>query len=217
MSTERVPDLSIMVPLYNEEGNVEPLLDRIEEVMPALNRAYEVVLVDDGSTDRTVALLKKAVAERRHLRVVFFRRNSGQTSALAAAIDHAHGDILIPLDGDLQNDPGDIPVLLDKLAEGFDVVSGWRKHRKDPFWTRTLPSKMANGLISLISGVKLHDYGCTLKAYRREVIKPVVLVGEMHRFIPILASWQGAQVTEVVVNHHPRVSGKSKYGLMRTF
>lgn len=211
------PEISLMVPLYNEEGNVEPLLDRIAQVMSALGRTYEVVLVDDGSTDRTVALLKKAVTERPHLRVVFFRRNSGQTSALAAAIDHARGEILIPLDGDLQNDPGDIPVLLGKLAEGYDVVSGWRKNRKDPFFTRTLPSKLANGLISLISGVKLHDYGCTLKAYRREVIKPVVLVGEMHRFIPILASWQGARVTEVVVNHHPRVSGKSKYGLMRTF
>lgn len=206
-----------MVPLYNEEGNVVPLLDRIAEVMDPLGRTYEVVLVDDGSKDRTVAILKEAVATRPHLCVVFFRRNSGQTAALAAAIEHSRGEILIPLDGDLQNDPGDIPSLLTKLEEGFDVVSGWRKNRKDAFVTRTLPSKIANGLISFISGVKLHDYGCTLKAYRREVLKPVVLVGEMHRFIPILASWQGALVTEVVVNHHPRVSGKSKYGLMRTF
>lgn len=215
--TRPAPEISLMVPLYNEEGNVVPLLDRIGEVMSRIGRPYEVVLVDDGSTDRTVELLKKAVGERPHLRVVFFRRNSGQTSALAAAIEFARGDILIPLDGDLQNDPGDIPLLLEKLAEGCDVVSGWRKNRKDPFLTRILPSKIANGLISLISGVKLHDYGCTLKAYRREVLKPVLLVGEMHRFIPILASWQGAQVTEVVVNHRPRVSGKSKYGLMRTF
>lgn len=217
MSTERVPDLSIMVPLYNEDGNVVALLDRIEAVMSSIGRSYEVVLVDDGSTDGTVALVKKAVAKRPYLRAVFFRRNSGQTAALAAAIDYSRGDILIPLDGDLQNDPADIPLLLDKLAEGYDVVSGWRKNRKDTFLTRTLPSKIANGLISFISGVKLHDYGCTLKAYRREVIKPVVLVGEMHRFIPILASWQGARVTEVAVNHHPRVSGQSKYGLTRTF
>ncbi len=211
------PEISLMVPLYNEEGNVVPLLDRIAEVMRSLGRTYEVVLVDDGSKDRTVALLKEAVATRPNLCVVFFRRNSGQTAALAAAIEHSRGEILIPLDGDLQNDPGDIPALLAKLEEGFDVVSGWRKNRRDAFLTRTLPSKIANGLISFISGVKLHDYGCTLKAYRREVLKPVVLVGEMHRFIPILASWQGALVTEVVVNHHPRVSGKSKYGLMRTF
>ena len=211
------PEISLMVPLYNEEGNVVPLLDRIAEVMGPLGRTYEVVLVDDGSTDRTVPLLKEAVGRRPHLRAVFFRRNSGQTAALAAAIDHSLGDILIPLDGDLQNDPADIPALLAKLEEGFDVVSGWRRNRKDAFLTRTLPSKIANGLISFISGVKLHDYGCTLKAYRREVLKPVVLVGEMHRFIPILASWQGARVAEVVVTHHPRVSGKSKYGLMRTF
>lgn len=217
MSTARVPELSIMVPLFNEEGNMVALLDRIEAVLSSIGRSYEVVLVDDGSTDGTAALVKEAVAKRPRLRAVFFRRNSGQTAALAAAIDYSRGDILIPLDGDLQNDPADIPLLLDKLAEGYDVVSGWRKTRKDAFLTRTLPSKIANGLISLISGVKLHDYGCTLKAYRREVIKPVVLVGEMHRFIPILASWQGARVTEVPVNHHPRVSGQSKYGLSRTF
>jgi len=217
MTEKRIPEISVMVPLYNEEGNLVALLDRIEAVLSAIGRSYEVVLVDDGSTDRTAALVKEAVEKRPHLRAVFFRRNSGQTSALAAAIDYSRGDILIPLDGDLQNDPGDIPILLEKLAEGYDVVSGWRKNRKDAFFTRTLPSKIANGLISLISGVKLHDYGCTLKAYRREVIKPVVLVGEMHRFIPILASWQGARVTEVAVNHHPRVSGQSKYGLSRTF
>lgn len=217
MTTPRIPEISVMVPLYNEEGNVVALLDRIESVLSGFGRSYEVVLVDDGSTDRTAALVKKAVAKRPHLRAVFFRRNSGQTAALAAAIDYSRGDILIPLDGDLQNDPADVPLLLDKLAEGYDVVSGWRKARKDSFFTRTLPSKIANGLISLISGVKLHDYGCTLKAYRREVIKPVVLVGEMHRFIPILASWQGARVTEVPVDHHPRVSGQSKYGLGRTF
>jgi glycosyltransferase involved in cell wall biosynthesis len=217
MRSSGTPEISLMVPLYNEEGNVVELLDRVGAAMSTLGRPYEVILVDDGSTDRTAALLREAVGARPCLRAVLLRLNSGQTAALAAAIDHSRGDILIPLDGDLQNDPADIPVLLDKLAEGFDVVSGWRRRRKDPFLTRTLPSKIANGLISLISGVKLHDYGCTLKAYRREVLKPVVLVGEMHRFIPILATWQGARVTEVVVNHHPRLSGKSKYGLTRTF
>lgn len=217
--TERkpAPELSLLVPLYNEEGNLEPLLDRIAEVMASVGRSYEVILVDDGSTDRTVELLRRAVSRRPHLRAVFFRRNSGQTSALAAAIDHSTGEILIPLDGDLQNDPSDIPRLLAKLAEGYDVVSGWRRFRKDPYFTRVLPSRIANGIISFISGVKLHDYGCSLKAYRREVLKPVVLLGEMHRFVPILATWQGARVAEVEVTHHPRASGKSKYGLGRTF
>jgi glycosyltransferase involved in cell wall biosynthesis len=213
----QAPELSLLIPLYNEEGNLEPLLDRVEEVMRAVGKSYELVLVDDGSTDRTVELLRGAVAARRNLRAVFFRRNSGQTAALAAAIDSSRGDILIPLDGDLQNDPADIPHLLDKLDEGYDVVSGWRRNRQDPFLTRILPSRLANGLISFISGVKLHDYGCTLKAYRREVLKPIVLLGEMHRFIPILATWQGARVAEVEVTHHPRAAGKSKYGLGRTF
>ncbi len=210
------PELSLLVPLYNEEENLEPLLDRIQEEMARLGRSYEVVLVDDGSGDGTVAGLKRAVAQRPHLRVVLLRRNSGQTAALAAAIEHSRGAVLVPLDGDLQNDPADIPKLVSKLDEGFDVASGWRRHRRDPFFTRILPSKIANGLISLISGVKLHDYGCTLKAYRREVLAPVVLLGEMHRFIPILATWQGARVAEVEVTHHPRVAGKSKYGLGRT-
>ncbi len=210
------PELSLLVPLYNEEENLEPLLDRIQEEMARLGRSYEVVLVDDGSGDGTVARLKRAVARRPHLRAVLLRRNSGQTAALAAAIEHSRGTILVPLDGDLQNDPADISKLVSKLDEGFDVASGWRRHRRDPFFTRILPSKIANGLISLISGVKLHDYGCTLKAYRREVLAPVVLLGEMHRFIPILATWQGARVAEVEVTHHPRVAGKSKYGLGRT-
>jgi len=211
------PELSLLIPLYNEEENLTLLLDRIAEVMDRLGRSYEVVLVDDGSRDRTPDLLKQAVKNRRNLRVVLFRRNSGQTAALAAAIQHSRGEILIPMDGDLQNDPADIPRLLDKLSEGFDVVSGWRRNRQDPFMTRKLPSVMANGLISIISGVWLHDYGCTLKAYRREVLSPVQLLGEMHRFIPILATWQGARVTEVEVIHHARTRGKSKYGLGRTF
>jgi dolichol-phosphate mannosyltransferase len=210
------PEISLLVPLYNEEENLEPLLDRIVSVMSGLGRSYEVVLVDDGSTDRTPQRLKDALSVRPHLKAVIFRRNFGQTAAMAAAIEHAKGQILIPLDGDLQNDPADIPKLLAKLEEGFDVASGWRKDRKDPFLTRTLPSKTANALISLISGVPLHDYGCTLKAYRREVLQHVNLMGEMHRFIPVLASWNGAKVAEVVVVHHPRTRGKSKYGLGRT-
>ncbi len=214
--TAPAPELSLLIPLFNEEGNLEPLLDRIESVMESLHKTYEVVLVDDGSTDATPRLLEKAARERKGLRVVFFRRNSGQTAALAAAIEHARAATLIPLDGDLQNDPGDIPRLLAKLDEGYDVASGWRRHRKDPFLTRILPSKLANRVISLISGVHLHDYGCTLKAYRREVLQPTHLIGEMHRFIPVLASWQGARVAEVEVTHHPRATGKSKYGLGRT-
>ena len=211
------PELSLLIPLYNEEENLPLLLDRVAEVMDRLGRSYEVVLVDDGSKDHTQELLRRAVKERRSLRALLFRRNSGQTAALAAAIQHSRGEILIPLDGDLQNDPADIPRLLDKLSEGFDVVSGWRRNRRDPFLTRVLPSVMANGLISVISGVKLHDYGCTLKAYRREVLTPVQLLGEMHRFIPILATWQGARVTEVEVSHQARTHGKSKYGLGRSF
>lgn len=211
------PELSLLIPLYNEEENLEPLLERVSSVMDGLGRSYEVVLVDDGSTDATPDMLRREAARRPHLRVVLFRRNAGQTAALAASIEHARGDILIPLDGDLQNDPADIPKLLQKLEEGYDVASGWRRHRRDPFVTRILPSKMANALISVISGVKLHDYGCTLKAYRREVLSSQQLIGEMHRFIPILASWQGAKVAEVEVTHHPRTRGTSKYGLGRTF
>lgn len=210
------PEISLLVPLFNEEENLGPLLDRIDGVLPDLGRTFEVVLVDDGSTDATPSRLREALASRPFLRAILFRRNFGQTAAMAAAIAYARGHILIPLDGDLQNDPGDIPHLLAKLEEGYDVVSGWRRDRKDPFLTRTLPSKTANALISVISGVHLHDYGCTLKAYRREVLQDVNLMGEMHRFIPVLASWNGARVAEVVVAHHPRTRGKSKYGLGRT-
>jgi len=211
------PRISLIVPVYNEEENVRLLLEKIYEVLAGMETPFEVVVVDDGSRDRTLPILHECVEAYPHLRVVALRRNFGQTAALAAAIHHSSGDILIPLDGDLQNDPSDIPILLAKLEEGYDVVSGWRKGRKDAFLTRTLPSKIANAVISLISGVHLHDYGCTLKAYRREVLEPVRLLGEMHRFIPILASWQGARVTEVPVRHHARERGKSKYGLGRTF
>ena len=211
------PEISILVPLYNEMENVKPLLEELRGVMGQLGRRYEIVLVDDGSTDGTAAAMASCLGEHPHVKAVFLRRNYGQTAALAAAIEHSSGEILIPMDGDLQNDPHDIRTLIEYLDKGYDVVSGWRKNRKDTFITRTLPSRLANGLISTISGVHLHDYGCTLKAYKREMLKPIKLLGEMHRFIPVLASWEGARVTEVVVSHRPRTRGKSKYGLFRTF
>jgi glycosyltransferase involved in cell wall biosynthesis len=209
-------DVSLLIPLYNEEACVEALIDKIYSVLGKLDKSCEVIIVNDGSTDRSAQNLETALNKFPNLKVVTFRRNYGQTSALAAAIANSSGRILVPLDADLQNDPEDIPALLNKLEEGFDVVSGWRKQREDTFLTRILPSKIANFFISIISGVKLHDYGCTLKAYRREVLDEVELLGEMHRFIPVLASWKGARVTEMEVAHHPRKAGKSKYGLGRT-
>lgn len=210
-------DLSVVVPIYNEVENVGPLCARLREVLSRLGRSYEVILVDDGSTDGTWAKLKEQAAGWRQLRLIRFRRNFGQTAAMSAGIHAARGDVIVTLDADLQNDPADIPRLLEPMDRGADVVSGWRKDRKDPFWTRRLPSRVANALISRITGVHLHDYGCTLKAYRREIIKNVHLYGEMHRFIPALASWVGGEIAEVVVSHHPRRHGQSKYGLMRTF
>lgn len=184
--------------------------------MAQLGHSFEVIYVDDGSTDKSLALLRQFAAHDPRVRVVAFRRNYGQTAAMAAGIDAARGEVLIPMDADLQNDPADIARLLTKLDEGYDVVSGWRKDRQDIFLTRILPSKIANGLISKIGGVPLHDYGCSLKAYRREVLQDVHLYGEMHRFIPIYAAWAGGRVTEMPVTHHPRIAGKSKYGLSRT-
>ena len=210
-------DVSILIPLFNEKDCVEPLLEKLSSVLPSLGGRAEIVIVDDGSTDGSGEKLDAALKIMDNLKVVTFRRNYGQTSALSAAIANSSGEILIPMDADLQNDPEDIPRLLEKLEEGFDVVSGWRRRREDPFLTRTLPSKIANFFISLISGVKLHDYGCTLKAYRKEVLDEVDLIGEMHRFIPVLASWKGAKVAELEVSHHPRTAGRSKYGLGRTF
>ncbi|CCG09783.1 glycosyltransferase family 2 protein [Pararhodospirillum photometricum] len=207
--------LSIVIPLYNEEDNVDPLCSALFDALTCLTRPYEVIMVDDGSSDATAQRLAAATECYRALTVVTFRRNVGQTAAMMAGIDHAQGDIIIPMDGDLQNDPRDIPLLLAKLDEGFDVVSGWRKERQDDALTRTFPSKIANWLISTVSGVPLSDYGCTLKAYRREVLSGYRLYGEMHRFVPIYARWQGARITEVPVRHHPRVAGKSKYGLNR--
>lgn len=210
------PKLSIFLPVYNEEENLHRLNQKIFEAMAKLGHSFEVIYVDDGSRDRSLELLKQFAAEDARVKVIGFRRNYGQTAAMAAGIAAARGEILIPMDADLQNDPADIARLLDKLDEGFDVVSGWRKDRQDTFITRTFPSRIANGLISRIGGVPLHDYGCSLKAYRREVLKDVNLYGEMHRFIPIYAAWAGGSVTEIPVAHYPRIAGQSKYGLSRT-
>jgi len=209
-------ELSIIVPFYNEEKNIVPLYNAINDVLSGLNKTHEMIFVDDGSKDATFSKLCKIAEENPLVKVISFKRNFGQTSAMAAGIDYSSGQILIPLDGDLQNDPRDIPRLLEKLDEGYDVVSGWRKQRKDNTFLRILPSLLANKVISFLSGVHLHDYGCSLKAYRREVISDVRLYGEMHRFIPIYAYWHGAQVTEIVVQHHPRKQGKSNYGIERT-
>src|SRR5262249_43616117 len=189
---------------------------KIFEAMEQLGQSFEVIYVDDGSSDRSLELLKQFAEKAPQIRVIAFRRNYGQTAAMAAGIDAARGEVLVPMDADLQNDPTDIMRLLAKLEEGYDVVSGWRKDRQDAFFTRTLPSRIANSLISKIGGVRLHDYGCSLKAYRREVLKDVHLYGEMHRFIPIYAAWAGARVTELPVRHCPRTAGKSNYGLSRT-
>lgn len=210
------PKLSIFLPVYNEEENLDRLNRKIFEAMAALGHSFEVIYVDDGSRDRSLELLKKFAAEDARIKVIGFRRNYGQTAAMAAGIAAARGEVLIPMDADLQNDPADIVRLLAKLDEGYDVVSGWRKDRQDAFITRTFPSRIANGLISKIGGVPLHDYGCSLKAYRREVLKDVNLYGEMHRFIPIYAAWAGGKVTEIPVAHYPRIAGQSKYGLSRT-
>jgi len=207
---------SVIIPVYNEAGNVTPLYDAIIPVMERLGDRFEIVFVDDGSRDESFAELSAVAARDSRVRVVQFRRNFGQTAAIAAGIDYSQGEVLIFLDADLQNDPADIPRLLETLAQGYDVVSGWRKDRHDTFVTRKMPSWAANWLISAITGVKLRDYGCSLKAYRREVLAHVNLYGEMHRFIPAYASWVGAAITEIPVRHHPRVRGKSKYGLSRT-
>ncbi len=207
--------LSIVIPLYNEEENIEELHRRLTDVLPSLGIDYELIYVDDGSTDKTPLLLNALSLSDRRVMVLILRRNFGQTAAFAAGFDLAQGDVIITLDGDLQNDPADIPKLLSLINE-FDLVSGWRKDRKDPYFSRRLPSMAANWLISRVTGVRLHDYGCSLKAYRREVIKSLRLYGEMHRFIPAVASWYGVSVAEVETTHHPRLRGKSKYGISRT-
>ena len=211
-------DLSVLIPVYNEVENVGPLHDELVLVLATGPLRYELIYVDDGSTDGTAAKLATIQdADPDHVVVAYLKRNCGQTAALSAALDLARGSILVPMDGDRQNDPADIPKLLQRLNEGFDVVSGWRRDRQDTLLTRKIPSKIANRLVARISGVALHDFGCTMKAYRRSVLQGVRLYGEMHRFIPIFATWQGAKVTEMVVHHRPRTAGKTKYGLGRTF
>jgi glycosyltransferase involved in cell wall biosynthesis len=210
------PDISVFLPVFNEEPNLRPLHTKLSEALKTLERSAEIVYVDDGSSDGSLKILREIALLDPRVRVVALRRNYGQTAAMAAGIDAARGKVLIPMDADLQNDPADITRLLDKLDEGYDVVSGWRKNRKDKMVTRKIPSMLANRLISWIGGVPLHDYGCSLKAYRRESLEDVRLYGEMHRFIPIYAAWAGARVTEIPVEHHARTMGKSKYGLSRT-
>ena len=212
----KTPEVSVFLPVYNEEPNLMPLHAKLDEALKTLDRSAEIVYVDDGSTDGSLKILRQIAEVDPRVRVVALRRNYGQTAAMAAGIDAASGKVLIPMDADLQNDPVDIQRLLQKLDEGYDVVSGWRKNRQDKMFTRKIPSMMANRLISWIGGVPLHDYGCSLKAYRRESLQDVRLYGEMHRFIPIYASWAGARVTEIPVRHHARTMGKSKYGLSRT-
>ena len=212
-----MPELSIVVPVYNETESVTQLCVQIHAALETVGRTHEVILVDDGSADGTWEKLVGLSPQYPALKLIRFRGNFGQTAAMSAGFDAAQGDVIITLDADLQNDPADIPLLLAKLQEGYDVVSGWRKDRQDAFLNRRLPSMLANGLISHFTGVPLHDYGCTLKAYKREIIKDVHLYGEMHRFIPALASWVGARVGEVAVNHRARQYGTSKYGISRTF
>lgn len=208
--------ISVVIPAYNEEENIPILYEKLKKVMESLKEDYEIIFVDDGSIDRTLEILKELAKKDRKVKVIRFRRNYGQTAAIYAGFEHAKGDVIITMDADLQNDPEDIPKLLEKMKEGYDIVSGWRKDRKDPFLSRKLPSKIANWIISKVTGVELHDYGCTLKAYKSDIAKMYRLYGDMHRFLPALAKRFGAKITEIPVRHHPRLYGKSKYGIDRT-
>lgn len=205
--------ISVVIPIYNERENIGELYEKLKEALSNLD--YEIIFVDDGSQDGSTEIIREIALKDERVKGVILKRNYGQTSALSAGFEIAMGDVIITMDGDLQNDPRDIPRLLEKMEEGYDVVSGWRKDRKDPFLKRRLPSNIANWIISKITGVNLHDYGCTLKAYRREILEDLSLYGELHRFIPALASINGAKVTEIAVKHHPRKRGRSKYGLER--
>lgn len=213
----KIQKVSIIIPSYNEETSLKVLLDELDYFLKNFKYRYEVIFVDDGSRDNSFNILKDVAVKNPNIKVLRFRRNYGQSAALLAAIDYSTGDVIVPLDADLQNDPNDIPKLLHLINEGYDLVSGWRKKRQDRILDRKIPSVMANKLISWISGVKLHDFGCSLKAYRKEILKGVRLYGELHRFLPICASWNGAKVCEIEVNHKPRVFGRSKYGLSRTY
>jgi glycosyltransferase involved in cell wall biosynthesis len=210
-------NISIILPVLNEEENLEEMNAEIVGVVENMDIDYEIIYIDDGSTDRSFEILSELREQNQSIKVIQFRRNFGQTAGLAAGFDHASGDVIITMDSDRQNDPNDIPMLLEKINEGYDLVSGWRFDRQDAWLSRKLPSKIANGLISKITGVKLHDYGCSLKAFRKEVIENIRLYGEMHRFIPAIASWMGVRIAEVKVNHRARVAGTSKYGISRTF
>ena len=212
-----MPELSVVVPLFNEEESLPLLVERLLTSLRPLGRSFELVLVDDGSSDRTAAVLRQQASAVPELVAVLLRRNYGQTAAMAAGFDASSGRLIVTLDGDLQNDPADIPMLLEQLEQGFDLVSGWRHQRQDHAVSRLLPSKIANGLIARVTGVKLHDYGCSLKAYRRELVEDMNLYGELHRFLPALAFIEGARIAEVKVNHNARQFGQSKYGIDRTF
>lgn len=216
-ATSNDPWISVVIPVYNEKENLSVLNSSLLSVLKTVGRPFEVIYVDDGSRDETFSDLKMICAQSLYLKAIRLRRNFGQTAAMSAGFDHAKGEIIVAMDGDLQNDPADIPRLLSKLEEGYDVVNGWRKERKDKLISRRIPSMIANAIIGRTTGVRLHDYGCSLKAYRADVIKNVPLYGELHRFIPALASIYGARITEIPVTHHQRVSGKSKYTLSRTF
>ena len=209
-------DLSVVIPVYNEAESLEPLIQEVRAVLGPMGRSFEIIVVDDGSTDGTYPILERLYKTEPRLKALRLKRNFGQTAAVAAGIAHAQGEIILALDGDGQNDPKDIPALLGKLDDGFDLVNGWRFPRMDPFWSRRVPSRIANGLISWITRVKLHDYGCTLKAMRREIAKDLRLYGEMHRFIPAMAYERGARIAEIKVHHRPRQWGQSKYGIART-
>jgi glycosyltransferase involved in cell wall biosynthesis len=210
-------EVSVVIPLYNEQENVGELYAELKSALDKLDKTYEIIFVNDGSTDRTLPNLKNLTNDDKRVKIINFTRNFGQTAAMSAGFNHAKGEVIITLDGDLQNNPQDIGALLAEMQKGYDVVSGWRKKRKDPLITRRLPSIIANALISKITSVKLHDYGCTLKAYKREVLQNIQLYGEMHRFIPALTSWLGARLSEIEVSHFPRKYGKSKYNLSRAF
>lgn len=209
--------ISIIIPVFNEQESIKPLVKQLIDFHQVISdRALEIIFIDDGSTDNSNKFLNTEIINQPNMKILSLTRNFGQTAAISAGIDHADGEVLVMMDADLQNDPSDIPKLINKLEDGYDVVSGWREKRSDKYFSRILPSKIANWIISKISGVHLHDYGCTLKAYRKEILKHIKLYGDMHRFIPIYISWQGGQVAEVPVKHHHRIFGKSKYGLIKT-
>ena len=208
--------LSVVIPIYNEEENVNLLYDELKSVLKTIEHEHEIVFIDDGSSDASLSLLEKIQEQDKNVVVVSFRRNFGQTAAMSAGFDYATGDVIVTMDGDMQNDPHDIPIFLQKMEEGYELVSGWRHDRQDPFLNRRLPSMIANKIISVVTGVHLHDYGCTLKTFRKEITQGIRLYGEMHRFIPAIASGVGGKITEVKANHRPRRFGTSKYGISRT-